>query len=75
MAFHGIDPCWRCGNCGHWASECELRFPAKTLAQHEWRIQLYIDRWQENKISTEYKRQLIAEEHDLWRNRQERKSA
>lgn len=75
-ALHGVDPCWRCGDSAHWASECDLRKPAHSLAEHERRLQLYIDRFVENKISTEYKRELIAEEHELWRNRKskERKS-
>lgn len=69
MPFPGIDPCWRCGKPGHWERECPLRQRADSLAEHERRLQLYIDRFVENKISTDYKRQLIAEEHDLWRNR------
>lgn len=77
-ALHGIDPCWRCGDPAHWAAEtdpatgrpkCPLAVRAATLAEHETRLQLYIDRFVENKISTEYKRQLIAEEHALWRGK------
>lgn len=79
MPVPGLDPCWRCGNLGHWASDtgqnkCPLQERAKTLAEHERRLQFYIDRFVENRISMEYKRQLITEEHELWR-RKERKAS
>lgn len=76
MALHGIDPCWRCGDTGHWANEtttdgktpkCPYAIRAASLAEHERRMQFYIDRFAELKITTEYKRQLVAEEYTLWR--------
>ena len=75
MPIPGLDPCWRCGDTGHWASEtdgngkpkCPYAIRAKTLAEHEQRMQFYIDRFAELKITTEYKRQLVAEEYAMWR--------
>lgn len=80
MAIPGLGPCWRCGEWGHWATEtgaegtpkCPLAIRAESLAEHERRLRFYIDRFVEFKISTEYKRELIAAEHELWRNRKAR---
>lgn len=67
--------CFRCGNPGHWRDACPLRQAAPTLAEHERRLRLYIDRFVDNDISTEYKRELIAEEHELWNSRKKGKAA
>lgn len=84
MPVPGIDPCRRCGKPGHWADDtdpltghpkCPYRYPAKTLAEHERRRQDIIDRFAENRISTEYKRTLIEQEHQLWRNRPQKRKA
>jgi len=83
MPVPGLDPCFRCGEYDHWASEttaagkpkCPYAVRAESLAEHERRRQFYIDRYVELKISLEYKRQLIAEENDLWRPATERKAS
>lgn len=78
MPVPGLSPCYRCGEYGHWEAditpdtrqpECPLCYRAPTAAEHERRLQFHIDRFVELKISLGQKRQFIAEEYELRRNR------
>lgn len=74
----GTGTCFRCLDPGHWADDCPLAIPATSKAEHEGRIQKFVDMWIDGRIETLRKRQLISGENEMWRTTnapRERKTA
>lgn len=61
--------CFLCGGADHWQATCPLTEPAATLAEHQRRIRLFIDRWAENHMSTAAKREAVKNEYEMWNSR------
>lgn len=62
--------CFYCLLAGHWAEECPDRVKAASRKEHEDRIQSYIQRMWDGRLTPRDKQKLIRQENDLW-NRKE----
>lgn len=67
--------CWLCGDLAHWRDLCPNQLPAATLAEHQARIRLYIDRWAENQMTTTAKREAVENEYRMWNEKRKAKRA
>lgn len=65
--------CFLCGDLDHWRELCPLLEPAATLAEHQRRIRLFIDRWADNQMTTAAKREAVENEYAMWAEKKKRK--
>ena len=66
MALENLD-CFRCGQLGHIAADCDQLKPAATYSEHLARIDTIRMRFLEFEITPEQKRRLIEAENQLWK--------
>lgn len=67
--------CHMCGDMTHWRELCPWNHPAATLAEHQHRIRVFIDRWIANAISTQMKREFVTREYEMWNEKKRKKAA
>lgn len=61
--------CFLCGQPDHWRDLCPLLQPADSLAEHQRRIRLFIDRMAENHMTVAAKREAVKYENEMWNSR------
>lgn len=65
MTWHP-DPCYRCGEYGHFVPDCPELKPATTRHEHESRIAAYVERWINGQWAQHQKREAITTENKMW---------
>ena len=58
--------CWKCGDPGHLAYDCQLSLRAADAAEHLARIAAFVDKWVTGDLGIEQKRIKISDENVQW---------